>query len=282
MRRTGFTLVELLVVIGIIGLLVGMLLPNLTAAWESARRTQCKSNLRSIGTSLKAYAGNNRGNYFPSLYSRPGEDYYDSEMWGGDWDEDTWELLDRSDEPDVPLEDLGKGFTSNTHCLWLLIRLGYSDPGVFVCPSDPYKTEDTSVLPNAWWDFERLTDCSYSYQNQVGRTSSDNLTVRHPLLADANPYRPTRGNDLPPGADDESELYKYNSPNHAWEGQNVFYGDGHVEWRTSPYCGYANNSIWVKERWDTAERAWDETPEAEYKDEYNKEIENRNDAWLVP
>jgi len=74
-RRSAFSLVELLVVIGIIGLFIAILMPALSRARESARQIQCAAQLRQIGQALYNYASSNRGSY-PA--------FGDWHVWGGD------------------------------------------------------------------------------------------------------------------------------------------------------------------------------------------------------
>jgi len=69
----GFTLVELLVVITIIGVLAGLLLPTTAFILRSARSSQCKSNLHQVHIALDLYRGSNDGIYpyaaiLPSLH----------------------------------------------------------------------------------------------------------------------------------------------------------------------------------------------------------------------
>ena len=65
-RRAGFTLVELLVVVAIVGVLVALLLPAIHSARESARRMTCQSNLKQVGIAMELYLDTHRDE-FPEM-----------------------------------------------------------------------------------------------------------------------------------------------------------------------------------------------------------------------
>jgi prepilin-type N-terminal cleavage/methylation domain-containing protein/prepilin-type processing-associated H-X9-DG protein len=79
-RTKGFTLVELLVVIGIIAVLVGILLPALNRARESGRRVTCLSNMRQLGMAFMMYVQENKGRFpLAGVENRPEDWIY----WNG-------------------------------------------------------------------------------------------------------------------------------------------------------------------------------------------------------
>lgn len=86
-REPGFTLVELLVVIGIIAALIAILLPSLGRARSAAITTACMSNTRQIAFALRMYANDYDGylvpEYIPTNIGTPANLQYSAAEWGG-------------------------------------------------------------------------------------------------------------------------------------------------------------------------------------------------------
>jgi prepilin-type N-terminal cleavage/methylation domain-containing protein len=270
-KRSGFTLVELLIVITIIGILIGILLPVLTSAMDTANRMACSANLSSVGKAIATYATKYNGHY-PTVYqyAKPPTGSTIADVTGTQaWADDATgyeaimndNLPDWTGNPQNTLPSKLVAFKCNLSCLFLLVRTGdAANEGIFLCKSDGYQQPDTVQNAEGYWSFSYITNCSYSYQNQIydsaqginggGRNTSQNtIDPKMVVAADMNPSRYFDSSHAPSelnNATVQLGVGQWNSPNHKYKGQNCLYGDGHVVFSDNPWCGYGNSNIWTR------------------------------------
>lgn len=120
-RPRGFSLVELLVVLGIVALLISLLLPALVRAQRQAQTVQCADNLRQVGLALQMYTGANRG-------SLP--------AWSG-WH--TWPA------------GLGDDTAGPAWTIELIPYIGTPDSHVYNCPAFPSRVKCRNYFLAAKW-----------------------------------------------------------------------------------------------------------------------------------
>jgi len=210
----AFTLVELLVVIGIIALLMGMLMPALSKARHSAVRTQCAANLRTMGQLWHMYANDFKG-AFP------------------DWNQGygTWELL-----PDDQKQ-------------FFIQRYKFRNGKSFYCPSSrgftggAFADEDWNNNPGSsaagvtWiigYSIFAASDNAVAWDKSLGNRfpppfkSNEKRLAERPLFMDVTlkygpPYTPM----ITWGYSGHTEGLRGGKP----AGENACYGDGHVSWK---------------------------------------------------
>ena len=229
--RRGFTLVELLVVLLMIVLAVSILLPGIERTRHRGGRLKCPSNLRQIGQAIQMYANDHKGHFPRAVYDGV----------GGAPTEYTAPLAPH------PFLGGGPGPNDVTAALFLLVRTQDLTPEVFVCPSvdgaERWDFGGGGRTAQGVSNFPGRQFLTYSYANpyptpaaeKAGYKLDYTLTSEFAIVADMNPGGSAVVAATPTSP--KAVLASANSPNHAGDGQNVLYADGHVEFQNTPFCG---------------------------------------------
>ena len=246
--RRAFSIVEFLVLIGVVALLGSIFIPYLSRAREMDRRTRCARNLANFAISLREYAKVN--NYLlPSVI-------YDAQI-----KPNGYTAFSAPDDPN-PFAP-GSKVASNdvTASLFLLMRDGYISDGreiglsLYICPSGGDYSDRLTDASGRQASVDRRSNfrspqnLSYGYCSPFSsaakfRMNTDWLDPTFAVMADKSPGVGGSNEDVTGPAFNAPplEMSKANSNNHDKAGQNVLYGDGHVSFERTPYCGYRDKN----------------------------------------
>ncbi len=253
-----------LVALLFVAALLGMLIPtvfsqDLAVNKEIRNRSVCAANLRGIIQSMNVY-GNENNDMYPMLPPSSATTYDPTFKPG----------VAASAEEAIKTLYKDKTGTNNPYAgLWLLVLRGDVSAKSFLCPSDllanvPARLQAGAGAPAGYYtNFQDSKNVSYSaaymwnVENNkpvVAKLWSATIDASLPLMCDVAPYlgkkdaaqaatRPMSSKPDEAVEDDWAVTYP-NSQNHFFDGQNVAFGDAHVEWGRTPLVGENNDSIW--------------------------------------
>ena len=196
MKKRGFTLVEILVVLAIIAILMAILLPVLSSVREAGRATSCRSNLRQLGQAIQMYAQD------WERYPRGLDvaDKYSPQIWAG--------------HPEA-----GGTLLADTPLLNIVLEPYVKNKNVWACASDSgYDNDDITgqAIDARPTSFEKF-GISYAYRTEITLLN----------LAEEHLKNPTETNVL----NDANGSWHGASLTNGYQGKryNMLFGDGHVK-----------------------------------------------------
>jgi prepilin-type processing-associated H-X9-DG protein len=229
--RSGFTLVEIVLLGFLVAMGATVVMSERLTMTDTSKRVKCASNLRMLGQACLLYANENKGAYPRTRYD------VETKKW----------VAYSNYKAEDPFKDDGPEVNDVTAAFYLLLRTEDITSEVFICPSTTdvkwdFQGKDSQKFSN----FPNKSHLSYSFANPYFRATEDVLTTsinaEYAIAGDMNPG----GDELMKiEAPQPGEKSAGNSRNHGGEGQNVLYGDGHVEWQTNPFVGLNRDNIYT-------------------------------------
>lgn len=235
--RRGFTFVELLVVLAVSLFLFTLVLRAAGNANEEDNRKKCASNLAQIGQAMVLYSNDNNGQFPRGSYDREHADKVNCY---------TAAAIPDPFAKEGPVNDV-------TAAIFMLLRTQEITPELFICPSSgksALKYADGKTA-QSFSNFPNNESLSFSMHNpfagavgvNAGARWNNTLAAEFILAGDMNPG----GDALAKltGTSPREELKKGNSRNHLQDGQNILFGDGHVDFTRTPFCGMDHDNAFT-------------------------------------